>query len=99
MWALLLTRLLITSASTRAPFVWLDEPLEHLHPRLRTVVAGTLARASQTGGLRQVVVTTYESDLARQLMEDVPSASLIYVRNGSNDQGGERTSPHPAPCL
>jgi hypothetical protein len=27
-----------------------------------------------------VVVTTYESELARQLMEDVPSASLIYVR-------------------
>lgn len=79
-WALLLTRLLITGASTNAPFVWLDEPLEHLDPRLRRVVAGTLARASDTGGLRQVVVTTYESELARQLMEDVPSASLIYVR-------------------
>lgn len=79
-WALLLTRLLITGASTRAPFVWLDEPLEHLDPRLRRVVAGTLARASHSGGLRQVVVTTYESELARQLMEDVPSASLIYVR-------------------
>ncbi len=82
-WALLLTRLLITGASTNAPFVWLDEPLEHLDPRLRRVVAGTLARASHTGGLRQVVVTTYESELARQLMEDVPSASLIYVR-GAN---------------
>jgi DNA repair exonuclease SbcCD ATPase subunit len=79
-WALLLTRLLITGASTNAPFVWLDEPLEHLDPRLRRVVAGTLARASDAGGLRQVVVTTYESELARQLMEDVPSASLIYVR-------------------
>lgn len=79
-WALLLTRLLVTGASTNAPFVWLDEPLEHLDPRLRRVVAGTLARASQTGGLRQVVVTTYEGELARQLMEDVPSASLIYVR-------------------
>lgn len=81
-WALLLTRLLVTGASTNAPFVWLDEPLEHLDPRLRRVVAGTLARASLTGGLRQVVVTTYESELARQLMEDVPSASLIYVRGG-----------------
>lgn len=81
-WALLLTRLLVTGASTNAPFVWLDEPLEHLDPRLRRVVAGTLARASLTGGLRQVVVTTYESELARQLMEDVPSASLVYVRGG-----------------
>lgn len=79
-WALLLTRLLVTGASTRAPFVWLDEPLEHLDPRLRRVVAGTLARASHSGGLRQVVVTTYEAELARQLMDDVPSASLIYVR-------------------
>jgi DNA repair exonuclease SbcCD ATPase subunit len=78
-WALLLTRLLIAGASTRAPFVWLDEPLEHLDPRLRKVVAGTLAKASSGAGLRQVIVTTYESGLARQLMEDVPSASLIYV--------------------
>jgi DNA repair exonuclease SbcCD ATPase subunit len=78
-WALLLTRLLISSASTRAPFAWLDEPLEHLDPRLRKVVAGTLAKASSGTGLRQVIVTTYESGLARQLMEDVPSASLIYV--------------------
>lgn len=78
-WAHLLTRLLITGASTRAPFVWLDEPLEHLDPRLRKVVAGTLAKASSGAGLRQVIVTTYESEVARQLMEDVPSASLIYV--------------------
>ena len=78
-WALLLTRLLIAGASTKAPFVWLDEPLEHLDPRLRKVVAGTLAKASSGVGLRQVIVTTYESELARQLMEDVPSASLIYV--------------------
>jgi DNA repair exonuclease SbcCD ATPase subunit len=78
-WALLLTRLLIAAASTKAPFIWLDEPLEHLDPRLRKVVAGTLAKASAGAGLRQVIVTTYESELARQLMEDVPSASLIYV--------------------
>ena len=78
-WALLLTRLLVAGASTRAPFVWLDEPLEHLDPRLRKVVAGTLAKAASGTGLRQVVVTTYESELARRLMEDVPSASLVYV--------------------
>jgi DNA repair exonuclease SbcCD ATPase subunit len=82
-WALLLTRLLILGASTRAPFVWLDEPLEHLDPKLRKVVAGTLAKASSGAGLRQVIVTTYESELARRLMEDVPSASLIYVTTSS----------------
>jgi len=31
-WALLVTRLLVLSVSTRVPFVWLDEPLEHLDP-------------------------------------------------------------------
>jgi len=79
MWAQLLTRLLVTGASTKAPFAWLDEPLEHLDPRLRRIVAGTLAKATSGVGLRQVIVTTYESELARQLMEDVRSASLIYV--------------------
>lgn len=78
-WAQLLTRLLVSGASTPAPFVWLDEPLEHLDPRLRKVVAGTLAKAASGAGLRQVIVTTYENELALQLMEDVPSASLIYV--------------------
>lgn len=81
-WALLLTRLLILGASTRAPFIWLDEPLEHLDPKLRKVVAGTLAKASSGSGLRQVIVTTYEAELARRLMEDVPSASLLYVTSG-----------------
>ena len=81
-WALLLTRLLILGASTRAPFIWLDEPLEHLDPKLRKVVAGTLAKASSGTRLRQVIVTTYEAGLARQLMEDVPSASLLYVTSG-----------------
>ena len=81
-WALLLTRLLILGASTRAPFIWLDEPLEHLDPKLRKVVAATLAKASSGAGPRQVIVTTYEAELARQLMEDVPSASLLYVTSG-----------------
>ncbi len=78
-WALLVARLLVAGASTRAPFVWLDEPLEHLDPRLRRIVAATLAMASSRGGLRQVIVTTYEAPIAQQLMDDVPSASLIYV--------------------
>jgi DNA repair exonuclease SbcCD ATPase subunit len=78
-WALLVARLLVAGASTRAPFVWLDEPLEHLDPRLRRIVAATLAMASSRGGLRQVIVTTYEAPIAQQLMDDVPSASLVYV--------------------
>lgn len=82
-WALLVARLLIASASTRSPFVWLDEPLEHLDPRLRRIVAGTLAMACSRAGLRQVIVTTYEAPIAQQLMDDVPSASLIYVTSSA----------------
>ena len=44
---------------------------------------GTLAKASTGVGLRQVIVTTYESELARRLLEDVPSASLIYVTSAA----------------
>lgn len=80
-WAQLVTRLLVLSASTRAPFVWLDEPLEHLDPTLRTIVAATLVRAS-SAGLRQIVVTTYEDALARQLADDHDRAELVLIRSG-----------------
>jgi DNA repair exonuclease SbcCD ATPase subunit len=80
-WAQLVTRLLVLSSSTRAPFVWLDEPLEHLDPRLRSIVAATLVRAS-SAGLRQIVVTTYEESLARQLAEDQDEAQLVLIRPG-----------------
>jgi DNA repair exonuclease SbcCD ATPase subunit len=76
--ALLTARLLITAASTRASFMWLDEPLEHLDPANRRIVASLLATA--TAPLRQVIVTTYEEPLARRLAEQVPTVHLTYVR-------------------
>jgi DNA repair exonuclease SbcCD ATPase subunit len=79
-WALLVTRLLVLSVSTRVPFVWLDEPLEHLDPRVRRIVAGTLVQAASSANLRQIFVTTYEEPLAHQLAEDNPMAELITVR-------------------
>ncbi|MEA2567100.1 MAG: repair protein SbcC/Rad50 [Actinomycetota bacterium] len=81
-WALLVTRLLVLSVSTRVPFVWLDEPLEHLDPRVRRIVAGTLVQAASSANLRQIFVTTYEEPLAYQLAEDNPMAELITVREG-----------------
>jgi DNA repair exonuclease SbcCD ATPase subunit len=81
-WAQLVARLLVLSASTRSPFMWLDEPLEHLDPKLRKMVAGTLVQAGKPGDIRQVVVTTYEDGLARQLVEDNKNARLIVVRSG-----------------
>ena len=85
-WARLVTHLLVLGTSTRLPFAWFDEPLEHLDPRTRRAVAAALATATRTGGPRQLVVTTYEHAIARQLAADVPEASIRYVR---------RTVPRP----
>ena len=79
-WARLITHLLVLATSTRLPFAWFDEPLEHLDPRTRRAVAAALATATRTGGPRQLVVTTYEHAIARQLAADVPEASIRYVR-------------------
>jgi DNA repair exonuclease SbcCD ATPase subunit len=79
-WARLVTHLLVLATSTRLPFALFDEPLEHLDPRTRRAVAAALATATRTGGPRQLVVTTYEHAIARQLAADVPEASIRYVR-------------------
>jgi ABC-type polar amino acid transport system ATPase subunit len=68
--------------ATDADFCWFDEPLEHLDPDVRRRVANLLARVTTTGGpLRQIVVTTYEEPLARQLeARDPLNVRLIDVR-------------------
>jgi DNA repair exonuclease SbcCD ATPase subunit len=77
----ILLRLLVLETVTRANFCWLDEPLEHLDPDSRRRVAGILARASNAGALKQIVVTTYEEPLARRVQErDPKNVSLVYVR-------------------
>jgi len=63
----LITRLLLAAGTTKIPTGWFDEPLEHLDPRRRAAVARTLVRASQTKTVRQVIITTYEERIARQL--------------------------------
>ncbi len=79
----ILLRLLVLEMATRADFCWLDEPLEHLDPEARRRVAEALARASMSGPLRQIVVTTYEEPLARRLADRHPGhVRLIYVRQG-----------------
>jgi DNA repair exonuclease SbcCD ATPase subunit len=78
--ALLVTRLLVLTASTTAGFAWLDEPLEHLDPRRRRTLAVTLAKATRSRALRQIVVTTYEEGLARQLAASTTDIQLRYVK-------------------
>ena len=79
-WARLVTHLLVLAASTRLTFAWFDEPLEHLDPRARRAVAASLATATQAGGPTQLIVTTYEHAIARQLAADLPATSIIHLR-------------------
>lgn len=80
--AVLLLRLLVVQMATSASFCWFDEPLEHLAPDTRRDVANLLSRVTQTHGpLRQVVVTTYEDQLAQRLHDrDPDNVHLVYVR-------------------
>jgi DNA repair exonuclease SbcCD ATPase subunit len=79
--ALFVTRLLVVASATRATTLWLDEPLEHLDPRRRAAIAGTIVRAAQQGALDQIVVTTYEERLARQLAASAPDVvGVAHVR-------------------
>jgi DNA repair exonuclease SbcCD ATPase subunit len=73
-----LTTLLVT---TKVPFCWVDEPLEHLDPRSRHLVGSMLAHLSATPGLEQIFVTTYEEPLARRLAEFQPGRVRVeYLR-------------------
>lgn len=78
-WARLVASLLVLRSSTSLPFAWLDEPLEHLDPRARRIVATDLATTTRSGRPAQMIVTTYEHTLARQLAEDLPDTHLRQI--------------------
>lgn len=80
LWARLVASLLVLKSSTTLPFAWLDEPLEHLDPRARRIVATDLASSTRSGRPAQMIVTTYEHTLARQLAEDLPDTHLRYIK-------------------
>jgi DNA repair exonuclease SbcCD ATPase subunit len=80
--ARLLMQLAILTTATRVDFCWFDEPLEHLDPRTRRLVAGMLAHGRKATGLRQLVVTTYEEELAAQLADADDLTAIEYVRAG-----------------
>ncbi|MGH8522669.1 MAG: AAA family ATPase [Gammaproteobacteria bacterium] len=66
--AQVLVRILALQMATRSPFLILDEPLEHLDPRNRRLLASLLVSASSGATpLRQVIVTTYEESVTRRL--------------------------------
>jgi DNA repair exonuclease SbcCD ATPase subunit len=79
--AVIIMRLLVAQMTTKARFAWFDEPLEHLDPDVRRNVASLLTRITTEGTLDQVVVTTYEETLARNLYERSPNRTrLLDVR-------------------
>lgn len=85
MGAAIIVRLLAAQMATGADFCWFDEPLEHLDPEVRRRVANVLSRATEGDRrLRQVVVTTYEDQLAHHLhVRDAQRVHLIDVRQVS----------------
>jgi DNA repair exonuclease SbcCD ATPase subunit len=85
--SLIALRLLLVQMSSSMQMLWLDEPLEHLDPRNRRVLASLLASATAQGALRQIVVTTYEEPVVRRLREPTigrPSR-VLYVRSDADD--------------
>jgi DNA repair exonuclease SbcCD ATPase subunit len=81
--ARLLMQLAILTSATRVRFCWVDEPLERLDPRTRRLVAGLLSHGRTALGLRQLVVTTYEEELAQRLSEADETTTVQYVRAGT----------------
>ena len=79
-WARIVTHLIVIATTTALPFAWFDEPLEHLDPQLRHAVAATLATATRGGSPSQLLVTTYEHGIARQLADDTDGAGMIAIR-------------------
>lgn len=84
--AQLLLRVLVLKATTKLPFIWIDEPLEHLDPDARRALSLLLTGAPQepSGPLRQVVMTTYEEPLVRRLQSALAGTHVTYVRAGGN---------------
>ena len=83
--AILLLRLIAVYMTTSAKFLWLDEPLEHLDPRNRRMVASMLVNASANAQFDQLLVTTYEEPVARRLADRTPNAKLVYVTSDPVD--------------
>lgn len=83
--AKILMQLAILTTATSIDFCWFDEPLEHLDLRTRRNVASLLAQGRKATGLRQLVVTTYEEELAAHLADAEESAQIEYVRAGPMD--------------
>ncbi len=80
--AIVLLRLLALQSASNSPILLMDEPLEHLDPRNRRLLASLLVAATRTPAPpRQVLVTTYEESVTRRLAQQVAGqgSHVVYV--------------------
>lgn len=77
--ARLLVKLATLIKTTRVPFCWIDEPLEHLDEKSRLVIARTLAQFGKERVLEQVFVTTYEQSLAVMVGQSTDEPHIEYL--------------------
>jgi DNA repair exonuclease SbcCD ATPase subunit len=83
--AIVLLRLLALQSASSSPILLIDEPLEHLDPRNRRLLASLLVAATRTSAPpRQVLVTTYEESLTRRFDHQVSGegSNVVYVAAG-----------------
>lgn len=81
--AIVLLRLLALQSASNSPILLMDEPLEHLDPRNRRLLASLLVAATRTSDAppRQILVTTYEESVTRRLDQQVTGhrSNVVYV--------------------
>lgn len=75
----LMMRLATLTSTTTVPFCWIDEPLEHLDPDARRYVARTMASIGTADSMRQILVTTYEEELALRLVGESSEVHLVFL--------------------
>lgn len=78
--ATLLVRLLAVQAATDSPILLLDEPLEHLDPKNRHLLAALLTAAGECGVPEQILVTTYEESVVRFAVPANIRPHVAYVK-------------------
>ena len=78
--AVLAARLVYVAAATNVSTMWIDEPLEHLDLRNRQRCARLLATvAANDPRLSQIVVTTYEAEIADVVASRHKNVSVIPI--------------------
>lgn len=77
--ARLLLRLATVISTTKVPFCWIDEPLEHLDDKSKLVVARTLAQFGKQRILDQIFVTTFDQSLTSSVGHSSDAPRVEYL--------------------